>query len=684
MKKVAWFRHPSSLIGGWFVGLAVFLAGCGQLGLTRAPEEDDGAVTDGTDPNPTDSTASKAYVSPGGTAGLSIGTAESGAAALASFDPGAFVLANSAGSEGSVTPAQTEPPPPPPPDGTAPPPPPPDGTLPPPLPPPDGTLPPPPPPDGTLPPPPPPDGTLPPPPPPDGTLPPPPDGSLPPPPPPGGTFPPPPDGSLPPPPPGTFLPPPIPGLSGGTVFTLPDGTVPPPPPEGFEQFGFIDFSSPEFSSFAMQFAPPPPGTPGAPPPGGVPPPPTFATFPFAEFLATNSIQSIIPGVPPKFEPGAAFGSFAFGAIPPPPPGFPPFPPPPNFSVIGGFGGFLPPPLPPGTPPPPGSLPPGVPPPPFGPLPAFPPGPIGAPPPLPEGLPAGFYAFHDALSAMHEFLTGFEFPPPGTGPLGEPGDFPGEGPDGLPSGVPFAFIDFESIAEFLPPGFLTPETVAGIFENFGAGHPLIGDEGDVNPELEDALGEHPPIPAGLDGFDFVGDAPQFDDLFSVYNAGNVGTQLSGQVNATFTGQLDDGSVARCSDTTVLEVIPGQATPLVQMESGVFQTQWVVDIHQTTQSHVVIEHPDNQDGVEFDMTKDVFSQMTWTMLIQEVDTDGDGVVDEIQTSGANQVTVLEESGDGGPPEGLPPLPPPPDLLLTLQFQGVLEVSEPSTEPAPSEPQ
>jgi hypothetical protein len=456
----------------------------------------------------------------------------------------------------------------------------------------------------------------------------------------------------------------------------------------------MDFSNPEFANFAQQFIPPPggfpPGTPpppgsfppGTPPPPGSPgaPPPTFADFPFAQFLQDHPIQAIIPGAPPKFEPGAAFGQFTFGNVPPPPPGFPPFPPPPE--LVGFFppppplGPGVPPPgtLPPGAPPPPGGFPPGVAPPGFpptlGPLPPFAGVPIGPPPELPPGLPDQFYVFHDALAAMHDFLSAQPFPP--LPPI------PGDGADGLPAGGPFAFVDFESVAEFLPPSFLPPDLVAGAFEDFGAGHPLIGDGGEVNPDLEEALAEHPPIPPGFDGFDFTGDAQQFDDLFTLYNAANVGLPTQGQVNATFTGLLEDGSEARCSDTTLFEALTGQATPLILMEPGVYQTQWVVDIHQTTSSHVVIQHPDAQDGLEVDITTEVFSQMTWTMLIKEVDTDGDGVADEVHTSGANTIEVIEETVDGSLPEGIPALPPPPELLLQLQFQGVM-----GAPPAPAEP-
>ena len=257
---------------------------------------------------------------------------------------------------------------------------------------------------------------------------------------------------------------------------------------------------------------------------------------------------------------------------------------------------------------------------------------------------------------------------------------GTPPPGTP-GLGLAFIDFESIADVLPPSFLPPEAVSGVFDAFGEGHPLIGDDGTVNPDLEEALFEHPPVPEGFDGFDFVGDKPQFDDLFSTYDAANVGATVQGQVNATFTHETDDGMLVKSSGTTVVEAITGQATPMILMEEGVYQTQWVVDIHQVTTSQVTIENPDDPDNPQvFDTTHEVFSQMTWTMLVKEVDTDGDGVVDELQTTGANAVEVLEENLEGGPEGDAPPLPTPPSLLPPLQFQGVMKAAD--TEPATEE--
>ena len=68
------------------------------------------------------------------------------------------------------------------------------------------------------------------------------------------------------------------------------------------------------------------------------------------------------------------------------------------------------------------------------------------------------------------------------------------------------------------------------------------------------------------------------------------------------------------------------------------------------------------------------MTWTMVMRDVDTDGDGEPDQVQVSGSNVVEILEESIEGDVPAGLPPLPPPPDLLLGLDFEGVLDLKPP----------
>lgn len=409
-----------------------------------------------------------------------------------------------------------------------------------------------------------------------------------------------------------------------------------------------------FTNF-LNTNPVPGGPPGAPP--GAPPP--FAQIPFGQFLLNNPLESILPNIPPRFDHGV-FGPILFGQVPPPPPGFPPFPPPPTGNT-GGFGGFVfgPPP----GPPPPGGTPPGG-------IPGTPPGtPPGPPPGLPLGLPPGIYQFHDAVGGMRDFLAGGQFLPPGAGPPP-----PGQGPEGAPG---FVFVDFASIAEFLPPSFLPPEAIAGIFDNFGQGHPLIGAEGDVNPDLETALNDHPPIPEGFDGFDFTGDFPQFDDMFTLYDAAHVGQPMTGQVNATFSAALEDGTPVHCSDTTVVEAILGEATPLILMEEGVCQIQWVVDLHQVTTTHVVVGDPaDPTNMIEYDQTKDVLSQMTWTMLIEEVDTDGDGVADEIHTTGGNQVEVLDEQMETGKPDGLPDPPPPPELVLPFDFQGVLDLNQAET--------
>ena len=122
--------------------------------------------------------------------------------------------------------------------------------------------------------------------------------------------------------------------------------------------------------------------------------------------------------------------------------------------------------------------------------------------------------------------------------------------------------------------------------------------------------------------------------------------------------------------MVETVLGEATPLVEMEPGVFQTQWVVNIRQLTNSVVRHANPNDPDADgQFEQTCELLSQMTWTMLIREIDTDGDGVPDETQVSGSNVVEILSEITEGELPDGLPPLPPPPPLLLPFDFQGML---------------
>lgn len=64
------------------------------------------------------------------------------------------------------------------------------------------------------------------------------------------------------------------------------------------------------------------------------------------------------------------------------------------------------------------------------------------------------------------------------------------------------------------------------------------------------------------------------------------------------------------------------------------------------------------------------MIWTMIVKEVDEDGDGVPDRVLVSGSNSVEKLSETIEGVPPEGFPPLPPPPSMTIPLDFEGVLD--------------
>lgn len=702
------------------LGVLAAMLGLGLSGCNMETAVNDDGGGDG------ESQAKRVYESPGGTSDIGFSTADNGVSTLSSFDPGAFVRSTNAGeassTDGLIDPAQSEPPPPPPPgDGGSPPPPPPpdNGGNPPPPPPGDN----PPPPDNN---PPPPDGQGPPP---DGANgPPPQDPNAPPPengqfqpedpnnPPPDGEFPPPdpndpnqgefpPDGEFPPfdpnnppdgfppfdpnnPPPDGFPPfdpnnPPPDGFPPFDPNFPPDGGFPPfdpnnpppdgeffpppPPPPGFEDFPDDFFFFDDFENF---LPPPPPG--GEFPPGEPPPPPTFEDFPFEQFLQEHSIEEFIPDIPPPFIPDQ-FGAFDFGDVPPPPPGFPPFPPPPPIFFEGGteFGSFF---DGPGFPPPPPLGPNGEP---LGP----PIGPDGGPIGPPPDLPPEFFAFNDVIAGFDQFLLDFPpippdgpFPPdggpfpPDGGPFSPDGPFP---PDGLPFPPDLGALPFDDIRDLLPEDFLPPDLALQEFEDFGADHPLIGDGAKVNPELEVAAFDRPPLPPGFDGFDFDGDCPQFDDLFTVFDEEMVGQTMRGQVNATFTETLEDGTEVRCSETSVVESVLGPATPLVEMEDGVFQTQWVVNIRQLTSSQ--FQFGDETNPESFDQTRERLSQMTWTMVMNEVDTTGDGEPNEMRVSGSNKIDILSENFEGTPPEGLPPLPPPPELLLPFDFQGVLDFNE-----------
>lgn len=430
---------------------------------------------------------------------------------------------------------------------------------------------------------------------------------------------------------GDWYPPPPPEGWQGEWF------APPPPPEGLGEFPGDFFFSNKFDDFFGDDFFVDEGFEEGPPP--------FKDFPFGAFLENNSLHDIIPGVPPEFVHGA-FGDFEFGEVPPPPPGFPQFPLPAEF--VDGFGGF------------------GA---------AFGPPPDGTGPgPLPD-LPPEFFEFQERLDGLHSFLDGFEFapPPPGPFPPGEGPFPPGEGPEGEPPTI--AFVGFDEIAEFLPDDFLPPEAVAEVLDSFGENHPLIAEGGVVNPELETAMFERPPVPEGYDGFDFDGDTPQFDDMFTVYDEGGVGETMHGQVNTTFTDVTDDGIGVSVSSTTVIEAVQGEATPLVEMEPGVYQTQWVVNIRQLTNTVLQFDDPENPGAtIETAQSLEALSQMTWTMVIQEVDTDGDGIPDELRVTGSNTLEMLSETVEGGPPDGFGPLPPPPPLVFPLDFQGVLDLNLP----------
>jgi len=263
------------------------------------------------------------------------------------------------------------------------------------------------------------------------------------------------------------------------------------------------------------------------------------------------------------------------------------------------------------------------------------------------------------------------PLPPTGTPGAPGPFP-RGPFFPPP------VDFEAIKELLPPTFLPPEFATAAFDNFGLNSPLIGASNFVNPDLEAAALAHPPVPQGYDGFDFHGDCPQYDDLFTLYDQELVGVPMKGQVNATFTSETPDGRPVFCSDTTLIDVLLGEALPFVDMGDGILQTQWVVDVHTVRNTHFLVEHPDGPDvNEEFDVTNEMFSQITWTVLVHETDTDGDGLPDQVLTTGSNTIELIEETVGG---EGPVLIEEPPALLQPYEFDTVLNLGDepPATAP------
>ncbi len=444
---------------------------------------------------------------------------------------------------------------------------------------------------------------------------------------------------FPPPPPdfaGDWQPPPPNEWDGASDWTPPPPDLlygdaewfPPPPPQGWQGEWFPP-------------PPPPPGLEQFPDDmffsdkfqevftpelfadqGFVDGPPPFAEFPFDAYLADHPLTDIFPDAPPKFVPGA-FGDFAIGETPPPPDGFLEFPP---------------------------------------------------PPPIVDGQAGIDFAFDPTLDNFNGFVDNLNIPVPPNG----------NGPD-APAGVAeLGLVTFNAVADQLPADFPLPEEAVARFDSFGVNSPLIGDDGEVNPELEKAFAEHPPVPSGFDALDFQGDQPQFDDMFTVYDADKAGETTHGQVMTTFSNTLEDGSTVKCSETTLLEVVQGEATPLIEMAPGVSQTQWTVNIRQQTSASFLISDPNNPGAeMQVDQSREVISQMTWTMVMKDVDTDGDGVPDKVQVSGSNVVDILSSTTDGELPADLPPMPPPPDLLLDLGFEGVLDLQAPTDAAAGTTP-
>jgi hypothetical protein len=451
----------------------------------------------------------------------------------------------------------------------------------------------------------------------------------------GGDPPPPPegDGGDPPPPPegdGGDVPPPPEG-DGGDQPPPPEGGDQPPPPEGD---GGDQPPPPEGDGGDVP--PPPEGDGGDQPP---PPPEGFEAFPpdfeftdefqefvdgsftgdeplkfeeipFDEYFQEHALDELYSDLPPDYK-EQYFGEFAFGDVPPPPEGFPEFPPPPDF--MGTDGEFVPFEFDPNAPP-------------------------------PEGMPPEFFEFDVKRAELEAFLGEFKFE-------GSPGD-----------------IDFEALAEFLPDGFLPPEDVLALFDGFGDDHPLIGEDGSVNPELEGAFHERPPVPEGFDGFDFEGDCPQFDDLITVYDEKNVDETMRGQVNTTRTEELPDGCVVSCSDTTLIETVLGESIPLLSVAPGIFETQWTVKVRQITTTVFKKVAPDGGEET-FKVTHEIVGLVLWTVVMEEVDTDGDGEPEQMHVHGTSDYEILSSETTGEAPEGLGA---PPEMILPYEYDATMDLA------------
>jgi len=239
-------------------------------------------------------------------------------------------------------------------------------------------------------------------------------------------------------------------------------------------------------------------------------------------------------------------------------------------------------------------------------------------PVPDSVPATFYDYQDAHDALAAYIEK-------------------QGTTGS--------ANYYDVMNLLPDGFLSPEQVADWLEDFGNDTPMIGRGSTVNADLEMAFGDCPPVPYGFAGFAFQGEFDQFDDLFTRYDQAAVGEGKTLQVNSTFTVDLGAGIMVTGSQTTVIEGVLSEATPLVEMSQDVYQTQWVVNIRQATNvdySAFYSAAPDStEEGRVFVET---ISQMVWTVVAQEMDTDTDGQTDQVRVVGTGTLAVLESTIEG----------------------------------------
>ncbi len=334
----------------------------------------------------------------------------------------------------------------------------------------------------------------------------------------------------------------------------------------------------------------------------------FNSFPFDEFFESYELADLISELPEL--PNSLIGQFDFGQLPDGVEGYPDFPTFPN-SNDNDFAIW------------------------------FSDEVNGAPSDVPEKL----FEYVDALDQLLASVGG-----EGTGP-----------------------VLYDDVKDLLPEGALTLDQVIQRLDDFGQNSPLIGQDMSVNADLEVAFQDHPPVPDGFEAIAFQGDVDQFDDLFTIYSQPAVGQTRQVQVNSTFSTTLVSGVDVTGSQTTILESIVSEATPLIEMAARVYQAQWTVNIRQLTNVDYAVENqfsPGTSDMGSLHIES--LSQMGWTVVFKETDTDADGAADQILVTGEGTFELLDVSVEGS--EALETLSDSlvgPSLVQPLRFEVVMDI-------------